>query len=161
MSIMMAQTLLEWLQETRNQDRAQMLLGTLLQMLILGCVTHQQTDVGVTGSENPHADGGRKPCWTQAEPSTEGELEHTWTRLRMAKTTKALANNVWVPTLMALCHKLGIPVSDPKQLGKILAKMGLVKLLGKWVKPSCLFLILSNYPSTSALSVDLQMQKAT
>ncbi|KIN92904.1 hypothetical protein M404DRAFT_36610 [Pisolithus tinctorius Marx 270] len=50
----------------------------------------------------------------------------------MAKTTKVLANNIRVLTLVALCHKLGISIDDPKQPGKVLAKMCLVALLGKW-----------------------------
>jgi len=94
-------------------------------------MTCQQTDVEDTCSR---ANEGKRPRRTQHEPPTEGELEHARTRLKTAKTTKALANNIWVPTLVALCHELKIPIDDPKRPGK---KIGLVELIGKWVRTSC------------------------
>jgi len=93
-------------------------------------MTCQQTDVEDTGSR---ANEGKRPRRTQHEPPMKGELEHARTRLRTAKTTKALANNIRVPTLVALYHELEIPIDNPKRPKK---KIGLVELIGKWVRTS-------------------------
>jgi len=95
-------------------------------------MTCQQADVEDMSSR-ANANEVKRPRRTQHEPPTEGELEHARTRLRTAKTTKALANNIRVPTLVALCHELEIPIDNPKWPGK---KIGLVELIGKWVRTS-------------------------
>lgn len=44
------------------------------------------------------------------DPPTADEMEYAKHRLKVAKSIKAVGNNVRVPTLLELCREFGIPV---------------------------------------------------
>ncbi|KIK12842.1 hypothetical protein PISMIDRAFT_18445 [Pisolithus microcarpus 441] len=118
-SVMLTRALLDWLQESHdNQQRAVSLLQSLQ-------AAEDSADDGLPASGN----AARR---TQGDAPTEAELEHARSRLKTAKINKNIGNGVRVPTLRALCRELGILIPDPKGHGKHLTKMALVDLIGKW-----------------------------
>ncbi|KAI6011703.1 hypothetical protein BKA83DRAFT_4571787 [Pisolithus microcarpus] len=113
--------LLDWLQESHNNRQR---VASLLQSLQ---AAEDNADDGLPTSGN-----AARPLRTQGDAPTEAELEHVQSRLRTAKINKNIGNGMWVPTLQALCHELGILTPDPKGCGMHLTKMVLVDLIGKW-----------------------------